>query len=151
MPPRSTAWGDRIKDVEREYRVASYAGELLDEHLAAKPDALAVLDLRRRDAVRFRANLEPTYLIRVYAEFEACLREAWRRAFGRKTFPKMEVLIDRIGDLRQVPAGLVTEVHQVRGYRNDVVHDVRRGEARVSLGQARSHLCSYIGRLPLDW
>lgn len=151
MSPRSTAWSERIKDVEREYRVASYAGDLLGKHLMAEPDALAVLDLRRRDAARFKANLEPTYLVRVYAEFEACLREAWRRSFQRTTFPKMEVLIDRIGNLRQVPAGRVTEVHQVRGYRNDVVHDVRGGAARVSLGQARSHLCAYIGRLPLDW
>jgi hypothetical protein len=151
MPPRSSEWIGRVKNVMQEFQVAAFAADLLDRRLVAEPTALKKLQLTHRDAVRFRANLEPTYLVRVYAEFEACLREAWRRSFGRRTFPKMEVLIDRIGALRNVPPALVEEVHQVRGYRNDIVHDVADGAARVSLGQARTLLCSYIGRLPLDW
>jgi hypothetical protein len=151
MPPRSNEWMRRIKDAEKEFHVAKMAADLLRVHLLAHPSALADRQLRPRDAERFAKNLEPTYLVRVYAEFEACLRESWRRAFGRRTFPKMEILIERVGDLRRIPPIWIANAHQVRNYRNDIVHDVKTGTAMLPLDRARSHLCSFISRLSLDW
>jgi hypothetical protein len=151
MPARSAEWLERIKGVEREFRVARIAAQLLRAELAADPSLLRGDQLRPRDAVRFEARLEPTYLIRLYAEFEAGLREAWRRTFRRMTYPSMEVLINRVADLRPVPPQLVAAVHQVRAYRNDVVHDVRDGAPAVPIDQARHRLCAYFGWLPLKW
>ena len=151
MPPRSGEWADRIKDVEKEYRVAQIASQWLRPKLTADPSALRTAGLRRRDADRFAARLEPTYLIRLYAEFEAGLREVWREWFRRSTFPPMEVLIERIGAVREISPDVLAAVHEVRAYRNDLVHDVRGGAPPVPIDQARSHLCSYFGWLPLDW
>lgn len=151
MPAKSSKWAERIKDVEREFRVAQLAARLLHARLVADPSALRPARLRRRDADRFEAQLEPTYLVRLYAEFEAGLREAWRRSFGRATFPKMEILIDRVAALRDIPPDLVRAVHQGRAFRNDIVHDVRDGVTPIPIDKARGCLCSYISRLPLDW
>jgi hypothetical protein len=77
----------RIRAVEREYLAASVAVELLDDRLRADPAFLAPYELRNRDAGSLRANLEATFFIRLFAEFEAGLRDAWARAFGRTTHP----------------------------------------------------------------
>jgi hypothetical protein len=151
MPPKSGKWIGRIKDVEQEFRVGRLAARLLRDHLRVNPVALAAERLRHRDAAKFQANLEQTYLVRLYAEFEAGLREAWRVVYGRTTFPKMEVLIDRVAALRDIPPELIRAVHEVREYRNDVVHDAQDGMTPVPIDQARHRLCAFFSRLPRNW
>lgn len=150
MPPKRKFWIDRIKEAWKEFIVATLASQLIDEHLRDEPRVLRSLLIERRDVERYRGELESTYLIRVYAAFEAGLRDAWRHRFGRKTYPKMEVLIDCVRDLCGVPLELAESVHEVREYRNDVVHDTGTAPP-VPLDSARHRLCAYFSRLPLDW
>jgi len=75
----------RTVAVEREYLAAYVAADLLQERLGADPAFLASHELRSRDARNLRAHLEGTYVIRLCAEFEAGLRDAWQNAFGRPT------------------------------------------------------------------
>src|SRR5438552_17350243 len=122
MPNKSGDWIQRIKNVALEFHVGAFAAQLLHTHLAANPAALDALDVRPRDVNRFEDHLELTYVVRLYAEFEAGLRDAWRHFFGRATFPRMEVLINRVGALRDISPQVIAAVHHVRDYRNDIIH-----------------------------
>ena len=93
MTPRQRRL-ERMRAIEREWLVASIAAGRFGERLRANPSALAEKQLETADYRNFRDNLEPTYLIRVFAEFEAGLREAWALAFHQTTSPRMRDLID---------------------------------------------------------
>jgi hypothetical protein len=93
---------ERIKDVWREYVAATVAVQLLEDRLRSNPNFLTE-DASFRDAVHLRANLEGTFLIRLFAEFESGLRDAWRNAFRRTTHPPMKDLIIAIGGLCETP------------------------------------------------
>ena len=71
MPNRRFDWHEHIKDIEGEYRAARIAIDRLKNQVATIPDLLQKGDQTRaylRDADR---NLEGTYLVRLFAAFEA--------------------------------------------------------------------------------
>lgn len=139
---------ERMTRVEREFRAAAIAADLLWEKLREDPSFL-LPSLRARDGEAMRKNIEIAFLIRLFAEFEAGLRDAWSQAFGRKTKPQMKGLVDQIATQRNVPAPDVAAVHRVREYRNSLVHG---GEAEtVSIEEARGSLNRFFARLPEDW
>lgn len=100
---------------------------------------------------RFAANIELTYLVRIFAEFEAALRDVWRLHFKRPSAPPVSALIDSIGAKCGVPDADILEVHQVREYRNSVVHEGVVSSFKLSLGESRNRLCKFMARLPLTW
>lgn len=146
MPSRFE-WQARIKAVEREYYAINMAARrMLDVEwvdLGHVPN-----NLQQRDLVNAADRLESTYLIRLYAEFEAGVRECW--ASSRKTQPMMKVLMESMTASRGIP----TEVHKaadsVRETRNDCVHHADR-ESQNTLDTYRSGLCRYFSFLPLEW
>jgi hypothetical protein len=71
MPNRRFDWHEHIKDVEGEYRVAV---ERLKAAVAATPDILKKDDDTRACLGDTDSNLEGTYLVRIFAAFEAALR-----------------------------------------------------------------------------
>jgi hypothetical protein len=74
MPNRRFDWHEHIKHVEGEYHAARLAVDWLKAGIVAKPDLLRKDGEARaylRDADR---NLEGTYLVRLFAAFEAALR-----------------------------------------------------------------------------
>src|SRR5271166_5033472 len=76
MPHRRFEWHERIKAVEREYWSARRAIDRLSADVARDPGALgegpSPRDLRSADE-----NLEGTYLVRMFAEFETGVRSFW--------------------------------------------------------------------------
>ena len=93
----------RLEGIWFEYLVASAATVLLETELSKDP-ALGVDDgWRFRDAIRWRANLEGTFVIRMYAEFEANLRDAWKNHFRQMTQPPMRDLLVAICARTQMP------------------------------------------------
>jgi hypothetical protein len=74
-----------------------------------------------RDCVR---NLELTYILRLFAEFEAVLRQYWTvvrpRQKPRRT--KVEVLMNRIASLCTITYDVALRANEVRAFRNDIVH-----------------------------
>lgn len=77
----------RIQAIEQEYRVIALAIEILRHQLDADPSVLTARGLGRRSFEQSVSNLEATYVIRPFAEFESGLREAWRRAWKRRSKP----------------------------------------------------------------
>src|SRR5437868_3819800 len=101
MPNRRFDWHEHIKDVEGEYQAARIAVDRLKAGLVATPDLLKRNDVARaylRDADR---NLEGTYLVRLFAAFEAALRSYDRARHNDATRNEdASVLIDTIGGRR---------------------------------------------------
>ena len=143
-------WLERIKRVELEYLAVSEGLALLTEAVRSggRPPADRLNPSHLQTA---RENLEATYLIRLYAVFEAGLRESWKDCFGRHSRPKAEDLLNAVAALRVIGQEDRDNAHAVRRYRNGVVHEGGEGAEAVSLRQAKSYLCLFFSRLPLTW
>jgi hypothetical protein len=154
MPNTRFNWHERIKEIEREYKAATFAAHRLNDEVTHGA-ALLNDDVRRglRNAVK---NLEGTYLVRLFAVFEAALRSYDR---ARHNDPNREnvasVLIDTIGGRRGmgIPGTLRDGAHKVRLLRNYWAHenDAFPEDAAMTIGDAQSRLQKYLARLPETW
>jgi hypothetical protein len=142
---------ERIVAVEREYRVAEVAMELLEERLQTDPGFLKLHQLGRRDARNLRDNLEATFAIRLSAEFESGLRDAWKNAFKRDTYPPMKDLLAAVTAKRFIPQESLKEADEVRVYRNSLVHEEAAEADYIPIRDVRRRLCRFFSYLPLDW
>jgi hypothetical protein len=149
MPHLRSDWHERIKAVEREFWSARSAIDRLLLDFARDTSALgegpSPRDLRSADD-----NLEGTYLIRMFAEFETGVRSFWR-AMRPRARTQAEVLLDRVGDARGISAHVIDEVHAARKYRNNLLHDRQDEVEVIAVSQARSCLQKYLSRLPNEW
>lgn len=95
-----------------------------------------------RDIRDLSSDLEPTYLVRLFAVFETTLRDYWEKAIQRKTYPPARDLIDSLAN-QNCDEDLHRQVHEVREYRNFLVHG---GEERppIPLGEAKARLCRFL-------
>ncbi len=122
MPSRFE-WQARIKAVEREYYAMNMAARrMLDVEwvdLGQVPN-----NLQQRDLVNAAYRLESTYLIRLYADFEAGVRECW--ASLRNTQPMMKLLMESMTARRGIPMEVHKAADCVREIRNDCVHHAER-------------------------
>ncbi len=141
---------ERLKAVDRMVLAARYAFAYYLGYSEKDPSLLTQAQLRIRDIRDSAAELDDTFLIRVFAEFEMTLRDYWHNALRHATEPAVSILIDRIASKRYVRYDDLKSVHQIREYRNSVVHD-RRMVNRVTLPEARSSLCKFLAYLPASW
>ena len=65
----------KIKAVEEEYQVAAIARDLLNTELRKRSALLANEGLQSLHFDDFPENLDPTYLLQMFAEFESGLRD----------------------------------------------------------------------------
>lgn len=133
----------RLLAVERECDAALVAIDLLTDRLRADPSFL-LPKLKARDAASLLDNAEATFLIRLFAEFEAGLRDVWYDVLHKSTRPNMEVLIDRIAARNGIAGPVLDRVHEVRLYRNALVHTGSGLMARIDLKDARGRLCRFL-------
>jgi hypothetical protein len=138
----------RIKAVEREYKAMRLASDRLRDEARRDPTILRD-DLGLRDIANASERLEGTYLIRLYAEFETGLRLFWMTI--RPTKPSMQDLLDSIAGKRAIPSDPLADAHDVRVYRNSLVHERDEEVDPISIGKARSHLCRFFAFLPETW
>jgi len=142
---------ERIRAIEREFRIATAAADGLGERLRADPSVLDRKQLKSVDYQSFRNNLEPTYLIRLFAEFEAGLRQAWELAFLRTTSPSMRDLVDSLAAQCSISQDWCNRAHEVRKYCNALVHEGGDDARAVGMREACGDLCRFFSRLPHDW
>jgi hypothetical protein len=145
------AW---IAAVEKEYFAARSAAELLQAQLRADPNYGRSHGWEARDGVAFNAKLEATYIVRLYAEFEAGLRDYWANHLNRTTHPRMVQLMQSLANQR-VSTDRLDDANDVREYRNFLVHDELREPPpdmrTFTVEEAKRHLCYFFGRLDPDW
>ena len=143
-----------IAAVAREYLAAKSAAVLLKAQLQADPNYGWSQDWECRDGDAFDANLDSTYIVRLYAEFEAGLRDYWANCRHRATRPPMVQLLRSVADQR-ISIDHLEDADAVREYRNFLVHDESDeppSDMRAfTVAEAKSHLCYFFGRLDADW
>jgi hypothetical protein len=96
------------------------------------------------------ANLEITYVLRLFAAFEGILRDYWESGLGRATEPPMQQLLDSVAAQRKMSPADLDAAHEVREYRNELIHEDLR-VARFDMQQCVSALGSYLRWLPQSW
>jgi len=149
---RSEAF-DILARVWDEYWSARFCVKEVLRRLPSDPLLLAAetaTGLTHARIQRCAANLEVTYVIRLFSEFEAILQEYWEQGLGRSTRPKIRVLIDRIAAARGMALDHSAEAHDVRGYRNEIVHEGLR-TTRLSFRQCKTSLGRFASWLPDQW
>ena len=143
---------ERIKAVESEERVAALAVGRFMEAVRHDPLALSNHSLRERDVRDCLQHLEGTYVIRLFAEFEIALRCIWQHVRRRATLQRMPIsqLMDAVAARCYVPADAARAAHDVRDYRNDLVHE---GPPRkvLTIAESRANLCNFLSHAPHDW
>lgn len=146
MPFDRYEWLERVKAVEREYSAMRRAADDLLRRVRIDSSELG-RDLRQRDLVRAADRLEATYVIRLFAEFETALREYW--PVMRTTNPPNRVsdLIDGLASTCRIGTDAVRRSHEVRQYRNALVHERDDTGDALPIGDARSRLCIFLSRL----
>lgn len=150
MPTSNFEWIRRVKAVDREYKAVHFSMNHLQIALKQDPGSLSG-DLEMRDLSVAEEHLEGTYIIRLFAEFETCLRKFWENALQRSTRPRMRDLIDGISSSCRIPFDQVGVVHSLREFRNSLVHENEEAFDPLTIGEARSRLCRYLSFLPGEW
>ena len=141
----------KIKAVEKEYQVAIIARDLLGAELKKRSALLTNEGLQSLHFDDFSDNLDSTYLVRMFAEFESGLRDFWKNHLKKKSVAKASDLVKAIGSHRKIDAQKIEDVDKVREYRNRLIHESDFGSEVVEIGEARRSLCIFFGRLLEDW
>jgi hypothetical protein len=147
---------DRVKGAEREsyvvaaavahYRPVAWAGNARPPTKTSPRDLVAAAD-----------QVESTYLIRVWAEFETALRSYYRHVTGNPAdHISTRNRIDWTTGVKQgraISADVRDDVHEVREYRNFLVHerDDQAPPATVTIEEARKRLNTLLHCLPIQW
>ena len=154
MPYLRFDWHEHITDVEREYRAARIAVDRLKAQVVATPEILRREDKTRTYLRMADRNLEGTYLVRLFAAFEAALRSYDRARHNDPTRDIVaSVLIDTIGGRRGqgISASVREGAHAVRRVRNFWAHENDAMPAPMIMAEARARLQTYLSRLPKEW
>jgi hypothetical protein len=145
----------RLHDVVAEHRLAAQAvGRLKSAVQNGEVGLPSPTD--QGDLVRTAGNLEPTYLVRLWAEFETALRSYRRDYTGRPDDQIRAIdLINWTAALKQgrtVSLASRELVHAVREYRNSLVHERNAPAPTVAIDEARSRLNGLLAaKLPRTW
>jgi hypothetical protein len=145
----------RIASVLDEYFAANTAAELLKVQIKANPNYGDANGWKPKGGQDFVDNLEATYIIRIYAEFEASLRDYWLTHLGQTTRPKMFQLVRHAVPNQNFSQDIIDNADDVREYRNFLVHDIEDEPGKdivvFSAAEAKKHLIAYLGRLDTGW
>jgi hypothetical protein len=147
MPTRHE-WLSRIKAVEREHVAMRQAADRFLEHAQRDPTIL-LEDLRQGEIVSALRNLDGTYIVRLFAEFESGARQFWDATWGTdiRTYDLFEALAAR----RSIPDTDLENGHRVRDFRNSLVHERDDQPEALEVSEARRYLCIFFSYLPVQW
>lgn len=155
--PERRALMERIKATEREYLAVAHA-VVRQKALVQAGESELPSQVTLRDLDAAAEQLQPTYLVRMWAEFETALRSFWRHksSAGSEDTIGTRNLIDWVAGVKQgraISDGIRHDVHEVRVYRNILVHERDDPEppAAIKIKEARRRLNIYLQRLPESW
>ncbi len=149
MPERQ-AFVDQVKGAERScYVVAAAVKHYGADVLGGKAELPA--ETSPRDLVAAADQVESTHLIRMWAAFEMALRSYHEQKTGNDEIRAVN-LVDWTTGIKQgraISKDVRDGVHQVREYRNYLVHG--NSAPAVSIKEARRHLNKLLHCLPIQW
>jgi hypothetical protein len=152
MPPEHFERLERIKAVEREYSAIRLAADRLLS--AAESDSTILrggMGLKVKDVRRAVEHLEGTSIIRLFGDFESSLRLFWPGARSTGAPSRARDLLDGVAAACRIPYNQIQNAHNVRLYRNALVHE--RGEAiePISISTSRGYLRTFFSFLSPFW
>lgn len=133
---------------------ARAAVDRLRTAVAATPDLLKNNPVARDHLSRATKNLDGTYIVRLFAAFEAALRSYDRaKNNDRARETTAAVMIDEIGGKRGrgIQPGIRKRAHDVRQVRNYWAHQDDAAPASMTVDEARARLQAYLHELPDEW
>jgi hypothetical protein len=146
---------ERIVRIAQEYLAAETAALLLGAELRADPSYGETRGWSARAAHDFGENLVATYGVRIYAEFEAGLRDYWQTHLAQASHPPMIQLVRHLIPSQRFSQDCIDNADDVRIYRNFLVHDFLEQPPTdmvvFSVFEAKRHLCEYFSRLDATW
>jgi hypothetical protein len=146
--PRNHEWQSRIKSVEREYLAVRQAADRFRQEAWDDPTILRG-NLRHAEIIKASQNLEGTYIMRLFAEFETGARQYWEATWN--TEPKTVDLLNGLAARCGIPITQRDNGHLVRDYRNSLVHEREDATEAVPIEVARGYLCHFFSFLPQQW
>jgi hypothetical protein len=150
MPLNKYVYLARVKAVEVEYQAMRFAASFTLE--AVRRDVgLFRGGLKTSDLELASSELEATYIIRLFAEFETCLRTYWRDVRGTDPPSRTRDLLDGVAARCKVATEVSGKAHAVREFRNSLIHERLSETEEVTIREARSCLCHFLSSLPKNW
>ncbi len=146
--PHNHEWLSRIKSVAREFVAMRQAADRFLEAALHDPTILQE-NLRYGEIALASKNLEGTYVMRLFAEFETGARQYW--AANWDTDPKTVDLLDGLAARCGIPDTQRDNAHLVREYRNSLVHEREDTPEALAIAVARRYLCHFFSFLPPRW
>ena len=143
---------DRMRRVRDELASARFS---LSHTLRVVNEDLGVLQAAGKDGTspselaRCRDNLQVNYILRLFSEFEAAVRDYWVSQV-RNTRPNMSTLLDRVADRLDMTALVRVAAQDIRNFRNDIVHQNPRA-LTFDYSDCAKFLGNYLGFLPHTW
>lgn len=140
---------DWIRVVESEHEAARLALHRCSYATRTDPTVLRGTGIRPKDLLAAQEKLEVTYVVRMFAEFESALRHISRLMHRTNQMPRTYVsrLMDRLASACRIDDENLRLAHNVRQYRNALVHESTGGSA-LTLKKCRSFLCKFLARIP---
>ncbi|MBS0261244.1 MAG: hypothetical protein JSS02_04750 [Planctomycetes bacterium] len=154
MPYLLSEWRAHIQEVWGEFKAARLAVSRLKEQVHADATIVSGEHEVRERLSSADANLESTYIVRIFAAFEAALRSYDRFHFNdpdRET--SAATMIDQLGALKQlrVRDDIRVGVHRVRRIRNFWAHDSDMDPDPMLIDRVRGLLQTYLDKFPKSW
>jgi hypothetical protein len=154
MPYRRSSWHQHITEVWGEYKSVRAAVDRLKTAVAVTPDLLKEDPEARQYLRNAHQHLEGTYIVRLFAAFEAALRsfdQAKHNDPARRT--DASIMIDEIGGKRGrgIQSGVRHRAHEVRRVRNYWAHESEEDPGPMTVDEARARLQAYPHDLPDEW
>ena len=144
--PNKYSWIQRIKVVEIDFLATRFAVmSVLGQ--AVSDSSLLEAPLRIRDLRHAANELEGTYLVRMFSEFETVLRAFWITLSPKVPPSRTRDLIDSLGTRCSIPEAHKAHVHSVRMYRNVLVHERDDEVEAFPLSECRSFLLIFVSYL----
>lgn len=142
----------RIGYAASELRAAELALGQLRQRVLADPTPLRKHRVKPSDVARSLGNVEGTYIVRLFAEFETAIKTYWMRANKQRAWPRTNVstLMNRLAARLHVDADCLVGAHEVRQCRNVLVHQQPTGPI-LSITECRSRLGRFLHFLPHVW
>ena len=145
-----TAAFDQLRRVRNELNASRHAlSEVLrlwdDAALHPPADGLTPRDMRLCSE-----HLDLTYVLRLFAAFEALVRDYWRLGIGRDTRPDLEPLLDSIARRRGMDEVTRNAVQELRVFRNRIMHEDLR-VLRFAFSECASRFARFVSWLPQEW
>jgi hypothetical protein len=140
----------RIKQAERSYKTALQTVSAFIALAEQQPELVLDNDLNLPELRALATELHTVFFARMFACFESSLRHYWWTSV-RETRPLTRVLLDSIAGRRGVPLDTLLTVHEIREFRNYLMHEEHEAVKHFTIDGAIGQLNRYLARLPLEW